>query len=62
MRETNGSTELEYNGELGADFWAVGRWWGNQVARKWEAAVTASLVSITSEAERRAKQRGPSQP
>jgi hypothetical protein len=61
LHEVGGGTELEYTGELGADFWAIGRWWGNQVARKWEAAVHASLASIKSEAERRAQHGAPSQ-
>ena len=56
-----GGTAFEYTGELGVDFWGLGRWWGNQVATKWEAAVGASLASITTEAERRAKQQGRSQ-
>jgi hypothetical protein len=47
------ATRLEYSGELGADLWAVGRWWGNQVAPKWEATVRASLDRIKTEAERR---------
>lgn len=59
LHEAAGGTRLEYSGELGTDFWAVGRWWGNQVARKWEAAVDTSLASIKSEAERRAKHRRP---
>jgi hypothetical protein len=54
LHETDRGTELEYVGELGVDFWALGRWWGKQVARKWEAAVADSLASITTEAERRA--------
>jgi hypothetical protein len=59
LSEVVGGTQLEYTGEIGADFWVVGRWWANQVARKWEAAVDASLASIKSEAERRAKHRRP---
>lgn len=47
-------TNLEYRGELGADLWAAGHWWGAQVARKWEAAVRSSFSSILTEAERRA--------
>ena len=46
-------TRLEYTGELGADLWALGRWWANQVATKWEATVRASLDRIKTEAERR---------
>jgi hypothetical protein len=45
-------TRLEYTGELGTDFWALGRWWGGQVATKWEATVRASLERIRTEAER----------
>jgi hypothetical protein len=47
-------TSLEYGGELGADLWAAGSWWGDQVARKWEATVRSSFASIKAEAERRA--------
>jgi len=50
-------TRFEYTGELGVDFWAVGRWWGDQVATRWEAAVRSSLDQITTEAERRASRR-----
>jgi len=48
------ATRLEYTGELGSDFWALGRWWGDKVATKWEATVRASLDRIRTEAERRA--------
>lgn len=54
LHETAEGTELEYRGELGTDFWTLGRWWGAAVARKWEAAVRASLESVKLEAERRA--------
>src|SRR5688572_28936522 len=33
------ATRLEYTGELDVDLWALGRWWGDQVATKWEATV-----------------------
>jgi hypothetical protein len=46
-------TVLAYQGELGADLWAAGRWWGGQVAATWEAAVRSSFTSIKAEAERR---------
>ncbi|MGH9210596.1 MAG: SRPBCC family protein [Acidimicrobiales bacterium] len=49
------ATRLDYSGELGADLWALGRWWGDQVASKWEATVRASLDRIKTEAERRAR-------
>ena len=55
LTEHDGVTTLAYSGELGADFWIIGRWWGGQVAKAWEAAVHASFASIQAEAERRAK-------
>ena len=58
LRETDAGTDLEYSGELGADLWALGRWWGERVARRWEAAVRHSLEGVKAEAERRAA-RGP---
>jgi hypothetical protein len=54
LREEERSTDLEYTGELGTDLWALGRWWGDRVARKWEAAVRSSLEGVKAEAERRA--------
>lgn len=54
LRKTDDGTELTWEGELGADFWAVGRWWGGRVARAWAHAVHASFESIAAEAERRA--------
>lgn len=47
-------TRLTWQGELGTDFWAAGRWWGEKVASAWEHAVRESVVSIAAEAERRA--------
>ena len=61
LDEDGETTRLGYSGELGADFWRAGRWWGEQVARKWEATVSASLERIRVEAERRAT-RGHSAP
>jgi len=54
LHDDAGTTQLEYTGELGTDFWAVGHWWGNLVARKWEATVQSSIERIRVEAERRA--------
>jgi hypothetical protein len=54
LREVEGGTELDYAGELGTILWAVGRWWGRAVARRWEATVQASVESVKREAERRA--------
>jgi hypothetical protein len=47
-------TRLTWEGELGTDFWALGTWWGNRVARSWEQAVRSSLEAVVVEAERRA--------
>ena len=54
LREAEHGTDLEYGGELGTDLWALGQWWGDIVARKWEAAVRSSLDAVKAEAERRA--------
>jgi hypothetical protein len=54
LRHEEGGTQLTWEGELGTDFWAIGRWWGQQVARKWEEAVRQSLAAVAAEAERRA--------
>jgi hypothetical protein len=54
LRDGGTATELVYTGELGVDLWTLGRWWGDRVARKWEAAVEESLSAVKVEAERRA--------
>jgi hypothetical protein len=54
LHDDDGSTRLDYVGELGTDFWQLGRWWGDLVARRWEATVRDSLNRIREEAERRA--------
>jgi hypothetical protein len=54
LHEDGGSTQLDYGGELGTDFWQLGRRWGEMVARKWEAPVRGSLDRIREEGERRA--------
>jgi hypothetical protein len=53
LDEQDGGTTLHYQGELAADLWGLGRWWGGVVGRRWDAAVAASLASIRAEAERR---------
>lgn len=55
IRPKEGGTAFVYTGEMGTDFWALGAWWANKVARKWEQAVEASMASIKAEAERRAR-------
>lgn len=54
LHDDGDSTRLDYVGELGTDFWQLGRWWGDTVARRWEATVRGSLSRIGEEAERRA--------
>ncbi len=54
----DGGTDFTYRGELGTDFWAAGRWWGDRVAASWERAVESSLAGVKAEAERRAGRRG----
>ncbi len=51
----DGTTRLEYSGELGTDFAIAGQWWAGRVAAAWEAAVRSSFTSIQAEAERRAR-------
>jgi hypothetical protein len=51
----DGGTQLTWSGELGTDFWALGSWWGKQVARRWDAAVRSSLEAVKLEAERRGR-------
>lgn len=55
LNEAEGATDFLYTGEMGADFWALGRWWCKRVATVWERTVDASLDDIQAEAERRAK-------
>lgn len=53
--EDDGGTRLDYSGELGTDLWAPGAKWGDVVARTWEQTVAASLDTVRTEAERRAR-------
>jgi hypothetical protein len=55
LTEDEGTTRLEYSGELGTDFGVAGQWWADRVAAAWEAAVRASFTSIQAEAERRVR-------
>jgi hypothetical protein len=54
LAEEDGTTRLDYSGELGPDFGIAGQWWADRVAAAWEAAVCFSFRSIRAEAERRA--------
>ncbi len=61
LKPTQAGTELTWTGELGTDFWALGRWWGRQVATVWERAVRDSLEAVKPEAERRPPRPGSQQ-
>ena len=50
----DGATELLYTGELGADFWFLGRAWAAIVARSWVRTVARSLETVQESAERSA--------
>ena len=54
LESVDDGTALRYTGQLGTDFWGLGRAWGERVAKVWEAAVQQSLDSISTEAARRA--------
>jgi hypothetical protein len=54
LDDAEGGTSLTWEGELGTDFWFLGSWWGDLVARSWEKAVRSSLEAVVAEAERRA--------
>lgn len=56
--DTAGGTTLTYTGELGTDLGALGRRWGDVVARHWVETVQKSLDSICAESERRARAAG----
>ena len=53
--DASSHTRVTYTGELGTDLWALGAWWGDQVAAAWEQAVVVSLAAAKTEAERRAR-------
>ena len=55
LTEHDGTTSLDYSGELGTDFGIAGQWWAGRVAAAWEAAVRSSFAGIRTEAERRVR-------
>jgi hypothetical protein len=57
LSDAGSGTSLLYEGELGTDLWALGRWWADRVAPRWEAAVRSSLAAVKAEAERQASLR-----
>jgi uncharacterized protein YndB with AHSA1/START domain len=54
LNATPQGTQFIYSGELGADLWQLGSWWGDRVAKPWERTVARSMDSVKVEAERRA--------
>ena len=61
LTEDGDATLFHYEGELGSDLWAVGRWWANLVAQRWEEVVRGSVAEIVRIAEMRAEHHGPRQ-
>jgi len=59
LTEDGDATLFHYEGELGADLWTLGRWWGDLVARRWDEAVRGSVTEITRIAEMRAARHRP---
>jgi hypothetical protein len=58
LHEEGVGTRLEYRGELGIDFWVLGRLAGRLwVVPAWEKAVRASVEHIKVQAEQRARAR-----
>lgn len=55
LSSTESGCRLDYDGELGTDFAGLGAWWGNIVARKWQATVEATMHAVKTEAERRTR-------
>ncbi|CAN5782175.1 hypothetical protein BH23ACT12_BH23ACT12_08840 [soil metagenome] len=55
LEEAESGTRLTYRGELGADLWVIGRFYGTRLVRPvWEATVAGSLEGIKKGAEKRA--------
>jgi hypothetical protein len=55
LRETDGATNLRYSGEIGIDFFALGRIAGRRWVRpQWERAVRDHLGDVKRRAEQRA--------
>jgi Polyketide cyclase / dehydrase and lipid transport len=57
LTDTEAGCRLDYDGEMGTDFGALGAWWGRIVARRWQAAVAASMTSVQAEAQRQQERR-----
>lgn len=58
LRDAGGATEIEYSGEIGLDFFALGRIAARRWVRpQWERAVREHLEGLRSRAEQRAEGR-----
>jgi hypothetical protein len=58
LEETDAGTELRYSGELGIDFFALGRTAGRHWVRpQWERVVAAHIEDVKERAETRARRR-----
>lgn len=58
LRDRDGQTELEYRGEIGIDFWILGRLAGRYLARpNWERVVRPHLEEVKRSAEERSAAR-----
>lgn len=55
LKDQGSTTRLEYEGLLGTDLWALGTWWGAQVANRWHQVVQDTFTAVKTEAERRAR-------
>src|SRR5262249_19185574 len=44
LTEHDGTTRLDYSGELGTDFGIAGQWWADRVAAAWAAAVRSPFA------------------
>lgn len=51
LTDREGGTHVAFKGELGTDLWALGQFWGELVAKHWEAVVAGFLEDVKAEAE-----------
>ena len=58
LEEAGAGTRFTYRGELGADLWLLGRWYGGRVVRPaWEAVVRRTLDETKAAVEEHAARR-----
>ena len=53
LTDTGSGTKLVYEGELGLDLWALGRWWGSRLVPLWERIVSDSMEAAITAADAR---------